>query len=200
MALFYEKKYREAEKELSEVLKTDGSYGPAYYSLGLVYDEMERLNSAVTNYQKAIRLMPLHAPSHYELGVVYFKKRSFEFALSEWEKAIELEPENYGFVHSSMGLLFEERNMPEEAWREYERALKDNPADITTLFRLGVLMMKEGFYEEALSNFNEITHLAGEGHIAEKAREYTEEIEDILEEETEEEINDEEEKENEERK
>jgi len=65
MALFYEKKYREAEKELSEVLKTDGSYGPAYYSLGLVYDEMERLNSAVTNYQKAIRLMPLHAPSHY---------------------------------------------------------------------------------------------------------------------------------------
>ncbi|MEQ8168094.1 MAG: hypothetical protein ABRQ38_04290, partial [Candidatus Eremiobacterota bacterium] len=110
---------------------------------------------------------------------------------SEWEKALELEPDHYRSVHGNMGIIYEELKEDDKAWREYELAIKYNPSDANSLFRLGVLMIRENLYEDALALLNEAINLEKHGDLADKASEYIETINKILEEEEEEERNEE---------
>jgi tetratricopeptide (TPR) repeat protein len=64
-------------------------YAPAYYSIGLCLERLERENEAIDNYCVAIKLEPLYFEAHYNLGFVFYGRGEYQFAFIHLKKALE---------------------------------------------------------------------------------------------------------------
>ena len=73
-----------------DVVKNSAYKARGHNNLGLVYDELDRVDEAIEEYQKAIRLKSDYAPAHNNLGTVYYELGRVDEAIEEYQKAIRL--------------------------------------------------------------------------------------------------------------
>ena len=65
--------YQKTEEAYKVVINQEPEYGSAYYSLGLLYAELERTDDAIKQMQKASKLMPENIRVYYNLSLLYDK-------------------------------------------------------------------------------------------------------------------------------
>jgi len=76
--LYYRNKsYQKTESAYKIVISQEPEYGPAYYSLALLYAELERTDDAIAQMKKANNLMPENIRIYYNLSLLYDKKKDF---------------------------------------------------------------------------------------------------------------------------
>jgi TolB-like protein len=98
------------------------------------------IESAIPNYDRALKLDPNYAPAHAGAGLAWYLltasqptygtltlEESLSKALPHLERALELDP-NLPEALGAMGLLFDARERYEEAIPYYEKALELNPS------------------------------------------------------------------------
>ena len=64
------------------------------FQLGRLYFNDDRLDEAITQFQRVIALVSNHSNAHYSLGLAYQRKGQTNLAISEFEKVLELNPGN----------------------------------------------------------------------------------------------------------
>jgi tetratricopeptide (TPR) repeat protein len=64
----------------------------AFFDLGNVLDEMQRLDDATEAYQKAVVLVPQYADAHYNLALAYERQGHRRRALRHWLTYVRLDP------------------------------------------------------------------------------------------------------------
>ena len=69
-----------------------------YYSIGMIYDEMEVIDKALENFNRCIKLKPDFAEAHYQKGVCLFDIEENNKALESLNKALELESDYFEAV------------------------------------------------------------------------------------------------------
>ncbi len=72
----------------------DPGYVLAYFDLGNVLDELERLDESIAAYLKAVALSPRYADAHYNLALAYERMGQSRCALRHWRAYIKLD--NHG--------------------------------------------------------------------------------------------------------
>ncbi len=94
---------------------------------GLVLEDLQQPDDALSAYKKAIALAPDDPHAYVNLGALeYFQfKRTFE-AKEALTKALELEP-NSPDAHFNLGVLFADANLFGEARAEWERVVELDP-------------------------------------------------------------------------
>ena len=70
----------------------DPEYALAFFDLGNVLDEMQRLDDATEAYQKAVALVPQYADAHYNLALAYERQGHRRRALRHWLTYVRLDP------------------------------------------------------------------------------------------------------------
>jgi len=70
----------------------DPEYALAFFDLGNVLDEMQRLNEATAAYQRAVILVPQYADAHYNLALAYERQGQRRRALRHWLTYVRLDP------------------------------------------------------------------------------------------------------------
>ena len=66
----------------------------AYFDLGNVLDELERLDESIAAYLKAVTLSPAYADAHYNLALAYERCGQQRPALRHWRAYVKLD--NHG--------------------------------------------------------------------------------------------------------
>jgi tetratricopeptide (TPR) repeat protein len=87
--------YAEAVEKLTEAIRLDPQYAPAYSSRGFAYLHTGRSQEAIQDYDEAIRLAPENpnqADDYYNRGFVYQTTGQYEQAIEDFTQAIRLNP------------------------------------------------------------------------------------------------------------
>ena len=88
---FHLRQYARAEELYRRATEVDPGYVLAYFDLGNVLDELERLDESIAAYIKAVTLSPRYADAHYNLALAYERIGQSRNALRHWRAYVKLD-------------------------------------------------------------------------------------------------------------
>jgi tetratricopeptide (TPR) repeat protein len=97
-------------------------------------------------------------PSHYERAETLLKEGKFVEAIAEYKTSLEDHPENAA-AYFGMALAQTQAGLAKEAVLSYEAALKINPQLWEAETNLGMLLMNQQRFEQALPHFQKASEL-----------------------------------------
>lgn len=129
--------------ELLEGLERRGAASPATAGrLAALYEEAGNLSEARRRYEAAARAAPGGLQPLLDLARVAYKQRDLEGALGYLAHARDLQPDNAG-IHFFFGVVCAELELPLEARRSLEEAVKLAPDNVYYHYALGAVLLYE---------------------------------------------------------
>jgi tetratricopeptide (TPR) repeat protein/tRNA A-37 threonylcarbamoyl transferase component Bud32 len=158
-----------AIKLLEQAVAADPNLAPAWAELARAYvirafqfapdaEKKKLMEDAEVAVEKALALNPNLPEGHFARGqLLWTPAKGFphEHAIQSYLRALKLNP-NLDETHHQLGMIYSHIGLLEEAQAEVEKALAINPANTLARFRLGVINLYQGRYEEALVRFKTI--------------------------------------------
>jgi hypothetical protein len=92
----------------------------------MAYDDLGKLDEALTDYDKALALSPNYADAYNNRGEIYRQKRDYVNALKDFQNALRLDPK-FAEPHYNVGLVFEAEGKKDQAAREFLVYIKAKP-------------------------------------------------------------------------
>ena len=155
MALFKEKKYKEAIDAFSLVLENEPDNADVYNNMGVAYSCVGDFEHAENYYIKAIELDPQLAQAYINLSDLYYKAGDLASAVGTLQRgSYELE-DNLAIAHLLARVYIEDQRW-EDAIVELERVLDGEPENYDAYYDLGHVCFELGDYEGAISNFENV--------------------------------------------
>jgi tetratricopeptide (TPR) repeat protein len=122
---------------------------PDYHNnMGTVHKDKGRLDDAVREYQKAIRLKPNDEMYHCNLASAWAMKGDHDKAFEEYRRALELNPDDY-LTHFNFGNLYKKIGQEAEAIQEYQLAIKLQPDRAEAYYNLANCYWEQKKTQEA---------------------------------------------------
>jgi tetratricopeptide (TPR) repeat protein len=92
----------------------------AYNNRGLAYDKKGRFDSAVSDFGKAIELMPNLVNAHYNRGISYANMgvAGYSLALANFLKELGINPRSFGAQHYRWAIIFLNQKDYYKSWYE----------------------------------------------------------------------------------
>jgi tetratricopeptide (TPR) repeat protein len=81
---YNERDFAGAERLYRHATEADSEYALAFFDLGNVLDEQQRLEEAIAAYERALALVPQYADAHYNLALAYERMKEPRKALRHW--------------------------------------------------------------------------------------------------------------------
>jgi len=92
-------KYDKAVECYKKIISLDSRNYRAWYSLGVAYHNLQKIEEALSSYVEALKIKPNHAFCYYNMGLIYeIHKEDLEKALKLYEKALNYDA---NFVYAS---------------------------------------------------------------------------------------------------
>ena len=113
--LYYNnKEYVKAEEAFKTVIKEEPKFGPVYYSLALMYAELNRVDDAIVQLKKATKIMPDNIRVYYNLGLLYDKKQDYKNGEKALIAGLKVDATNEGLLYA-LAYLYSKSNQKEKA-------------------------------------------------------------------------------------
>ncbi len=103
-----------------------GKLANEHLKIGNIYADLRRLDDAIDEYQKALRLSPNFADIITQLGVAYREKGQYDEAIKHLSRAKEVNP-RYMLARLHLGLTYYSHGFYGLAEEEWQDALKIEP-------------------------------------------------------------------------
>ena len=117
------KNFKIAINQYKKILKTNPNISLVYYNLGLIYEQLEEIETSKKNYEKSIKIDPLFFYSYNNLGIL-FQKQGYKLkAIENFKKVIKIKPE-YVNAYNNLGLVYSSLGEYKEAINNFIQTLK----------------------------------------------------------------------------
>jgi uncharacterized protein (AIM24 family) len=120
-ALYDERRYEDAERELEEAYLLRPRDQKVLNLLGLVYFKQEKFDKAEEVYRKLVAESPEAHTLFYNLGLIHFKLGRLEEAENTFLKALELSKDNPK-INFYLGSIYERQHRFQDAIYQYRQA------------------------------------------------------------------------------
>jgi type IV pilus assembly protein PilF len=139
-----------ALEELRIAAAADSSYAPAYGMLGLVYMQLRERSRAEENFERALRLAPNDSDINHNYGWFLCQTGREPASIKYFLHAIRnpLYPAPWR-SYSAAGVCTLKNQQVKDAETYFERALKLEPDEPTSLLQLGQIRYRQGRVTEA---------------------------------------------------
>ncbi len=127
-------------------------------NLGIVLQELGKLEDAVASYQKALTIKPNIAEAHNNLGLVLFELGRPEEAIANYRKALTIMPDLVE-SHYNLGNVLWKLGRLDKAQASYHEALRLKPDYAEAHHNLGNVFWVLGKEEKAEANFRQALRL-----------------------------------------
>jgi tetratricopeptide (TPR) repeat protein len=118
---------RKMYREAIDAFNSDPQKSAVLYNkIGIAYHQLQQLDNARKNYERALKLKRDYAEALNNIGTVYYAKKSYRRAISYYSKALRLSP-NSASIYSNLGTALFARKKYELATDAYQKALAIDP-------------------------------------------------------------------------
>jgi serine/threonine protein kinase len=148
-----------------------------YLKKGDDYFSHKKYQSALTEYENALKLNPSLFAARKACGDIYFIKKDFDKALAEYEKALELSPDDIDILKNMSDMLYRKKDF-DKISGVMEHILKISPDDKDTMTKLSSVYISLKEYDKFLDMEKKISKtgqvdinsllLAGDFYISSK--------------------------------
>ncbi len=118
--------YDKAETMFKYIEKAEPDYGPAYYSLALLYAEQGRTQEAIKQLQLAINKMPDNIRAYYNLSLLYDKIGNQKQAETTLVKGLKIDATNESLLYA-LAYHYSQHNQLEKAKNMGKRLVQIYP-------------------------------------------------------------------------
>jgi len=159
---FFKFHFDEAKRCFDKALELDPRFAMAHYMLGQTYSQMGERDAANEAYTQA----KTYSDRATEREKLFIESEYAKWLEGDSEKRLRLLKElaekypREREVHHELGLIYQTREMYEEAVECYRRALELNPRNGYTLNSLGYIYSDMGDYEKAIGCFGRYAALS----------------------------------------
>jgi FkbM family methyltransferase len=141
--------FLQAEQLYRRVLQSAPTQAEAWFLLGGTCQALNRIEEAVSHFQKALELKPDFPDALNSLGIAFVQQRKVEEAVASFRQAARRKPDMHQ-AHSNLGNALKELGRLEEAIPCYREAVRLNPDFTDGHNNLGLALADLGQYDEAL--------------------------------------------------
>ena len=121
------------------IYKTRSGLPPAPIANGSEDEGRARMLEALS---AKVRQNPNDAAAWIQLGNLNFDRDAVPEAIAAYERALALAPDN-ALVHTDLGIMYRRANRPEDAVREFDRAIAIDPQLENPRFNKGVVLLQD---------------------------------------------------------
>jgi tetratricopeptide (TPR) repeat protein len=139
------------------------------YQAGAEAMRKQRHDDAITAFERAAELRPMHVQTWHGLGIARSAVEDWDGAIRAYERVIEIEPD-YAKAHHNIANIHFRRGDYESAGEGYRRALELNPDYVLAAFHYGWTLRQLNRPEEAERTFRRCLEIPAEGAAAERTR------------------------------
>lgn len=151
----------------------------AYNNRGVCYDNLDDVENAMADYERATEINPEYALAYDNLGLIYHNERDYEAALGYYSQAIELDPERISFRLDRIDVLLDMQEW-DDAVEDLEFVLENSPDTADVYYYYGFYYFSIGEYAEAVPYYQTYLELDPTGYFADWADQDLEDLADIL--------------------
>jgi protein O-mannosyl-transferase len=144
--------YHDAERLWRKTIAQNPGCWMAYNNLGVLEFQKDKIDDAIDNYERSLRLHSDYPEARYNLGSALLQKGKIEEAIKQCEKALELQP-NDPDAHVVLGNAFMAKQDIDRAIGQYEQALTLRPEDSNAHYNLGIALQGKGETERAAREY-----------------------------------------------
>ncbi|MGA8593251.1 MAG: FG-GAP-like repeat-containing protein [Bryobacteraceae bacterium] len=141
------------------------NYAPAYYNLGTIYLNKQRLAEAKVNLERAVALDPQDADAWTNLGAVAGQQKDYNAAFPYFQQAVKAKP-NHLVALQNLVMLYRWQGRLDQAQKAIENAIAVDPNDPEFHFALGMLLAGQEKFEDARQELERTLQLRANDSIA----------------------------------
>jgi serine/threonine protein kinase/tetratricopeptide (TPR) repeat protein len=152
----------------NKALENDPKYALAYAGLGEAYwrkylskKDMQWIEDALSNCEKAVQLNARLAPVYVTLGIVNRGTGKYDEALKALKRALKINP-SYSNAIMELAKVYEALGQIKDAKLMYEKAIDLKPSYWAGYNSLGIFYYKQGQYNKAIAEFKKVVELTPE--------------------------------------
>ena len=158
IALFSSGKFQDALDAIEEMIQDNPNDGLLFNIRGACYAELQQLNLARENYEKAIELNPRYAKAHYNLAGALHELGKLDLSIQSYQNSLDIEPD-YAEAHNNLGNVFKEIGQLDNAINSYEKAIAIKPDYIEAYYSLGASFHEAGKLEDTIQCYEKVLEL-----------------------------------------
>lgn len=149
-----------------------------YSRLGKIYLRLHAIDKAVAAMVTANQFNPTDLDNLRNLGIAYLQLNKVEDAERSF-RAILVQNDQYAAAYNGLGLVAIRRGDAPTAAQNFKRAIDIDPADMESLFNLGVLYQKVGDKEQAIQYLSTFVEKAPRAQYAQQIQDVKEALTDL---------------------
>lgn len=152
---FQEKNWEKALEAFNASLRLHAQQPYILNARGVTYLNLQRLDSAISDFKACIQQLPENALPYFNLGNAYRLQKKLPEAIDAYSRAISLNAV-YTAAYNNRGISYSELKKYDRALLDYNQSLKLNPRDLDVRNNRGYLYLLQKEYVKALQDFNAV--------------------------------------------
>jgi tetratricopeptide (TPR) repeat protein len=120
---YKEKRFKQANQELSQAIEIDPENAEAYFWRARTFIRMGQYHDAIGDLNAVVDLNPSYSPAYDNLGWLFMRRDKYDQSLTYLDKSIELKPDN-GWAHYMRSRIFFKKGDLQQALESAKTACK----------------------------------------------------------------------------
>jgi len=153
------------EREIQRAIELNPNYATAHQWYALTLGTTGRLEEAIAESKRALRLDPVSMIANWNAGYIFYLTRQYDQAIEQERKTLELNP-SFVPTYGVLGESYMQKSMYKEALAEFEKALAISPDSADALRGLGEAYVLGGRKAEAQKVLDRLNELSKHKYVA----------------------------------
>lgn len=141
--------FSSAEIKVKKLIKKYPEFPYLNNLYGVILDNQNKFDEAISVYETAVRLKPDYIEAHYNMGNLFLKNRMGKKAVVSYKRVIEINP-NYTEGYLKLGNSLKYLNKFKEAISYFRKVLELNPNSVPGNIALGSCLQDNRQFKEAI--------------------------------------------------
>jgi tetratricopeptide (TPR) repeat protein len=156
--LLEKEQFAPAKGMFLEALKFNSRNAEAYFGLAEAYTELNEIDQAIANYEKALESDKDLTEIFVPLGILYYQNNQMDKADDYLSRAIAKTPDS-AEGHFFLGLVRVNQKRDEDALAEFEKAKRLDPTNADAFFNSAETLVRLKRIEAAIPDYEKATEL-----------------------------------------
>ena len=156
--LLKNKEFVQAEKKCSQLINKVNPNHDLHNIYAVILFQLKKYDSAIIEWQKAIKLKPDYHFGYNNLGNAFLLKNDFKQALENYDKAISINPKYYEAIYNKANIYFKLKDYT-NAIKHYDKTLSLNSNYISAYQGKALTFKKIEKFNDAINEWQKIINL-----------------------------------------